>query len=76
MTDIYVIGIGMTTFGRHRDLSLKQLVATAVNEALDDAGIQRSDVEEAHFGNCIQGYMEDQHMIRGHSILLEQGFQG
>lgn len=74
--NIYIIGIGMTPFGRHLDKSLKQLTAAAVDEALRDAQLDRGAVEEIHFGNCVQGYMEGQHMIRGHSIFLEQGFQG
>ncbi|MCG8671853.1 MAG: thiolase family protein [Pseudomonadales bacterium] len=76
MTAIYIVGVGMTPFGRHLDKSLKQLCASAVNEALVDANITRESIEEIHFGNCIQGYMEGQHMIRGHSIFLEQGFGG
>ncbi len=74
--NIYIIGAGMTPFGRHLDQSLKQLAAAAVQEALHDAQLERSAIEEIHFGNCVQGYMEGQHMIRGHSIFLEQGFQG
>lgn len=66
----------MTPFGRHLDQSLKQLAGRAVSLALADAGLQRSDIQEIHFGNCVQGYMEGQHMIRGHAIFLEQGFQG
>lgn len=71
----YVIGVGMTPFGRHPHYSLKQLAAQAVAKALQDANLQRSDIQEIHFGNCVQGFLEGQHMIRGHSIFLEQGFQ-
>ncbi|HVL01786.1 MAG TPA: thiolase family protein, partial [Dongiaceae bacterium] len=74
--NLYIVGIGMTTFGRHRDLSLKQLTAIAVQEALQDAVVDRNAIDEIHFGNCVQGYMDGQHMIRGHAIFLEQGFQG
>jgi acetyl-CoA acyltransferase len=73
---IFIIGIGMTPFGRHLHLSLKQLVAAAVDEALQDAQLERTAIEEIHFGNCVQGYMEGQHMIRGQAIFLQQGFQG
>lgn len=76
MTDICIVGVGMTRFGRHPDKTLKQLSAAAVDEALADAGLQPSQIEEIHFANCIQGYMDGQHMIRGHAIFLEQGFQG
>ncbi|HET8706689.1 MAG TPA: thiolase family protein, partial [Pseudomonadales bacterium] len=75
-TDIYIVGIGMTPFGRHQDKSIKQLVASAIYNALQDADISREQIQEAYYGNCVQGYMEGQHMIRGHAILLEQGFQG
>ena len=76
MTDIFIIGVGMTRFGRHPDKSLKQLSALAVDEALQDAQLQRHQVQEIQFANCVQGYMDGQHMIRGHAIFLEQGFQG
>ncbi|MCW5611784.1 MAG: thiolase family protein [Rubrivivax sp.] len=76
MDNIFIVGIGMTAFGRHLSSSLKQLTASAVQEALQDAGLNRSAVEEIHFANCVQGHMEGQHMIRGHAIFLEQGFQG
>lgn len=76
MRDIYIIGVGMTHFGRRLDKSIKQLSADAVNEALTDSHLTRDQIEEIYFGNCIQGYMEGQHMIRGHSVFLEQGFGG
>lgn len=76
MDRLYIIGVGMTPFGRHPQHSLKQLAATAVQHALRDADLERSAIEEIHFGNCVQGYMDGQHMIRGHSIFLEQGFGG
>ncbi|MBV1919467.1 MAG: thiolase family protein, partial [Pseudomonadales bacterium] len=70
MPNIYVVGVGMTPFGRHMDKTIKQLVANAVNDALTDAGVERQQIQEAYYGNCVQGYMDGQHMIRGHSILL------
>ena len=76
MTAVYVIGVGMTPFGRHPEQTLKQLAGAAATKALQDAGVERSAIEEIHFANCVQGYMDGQHMIRGHSLFLEQGFQG
>jgi acetyl-CoA acetyltransferase len=76
MTDICIVGIGMTCFGRHPNQSLKLLAAQAINEALNDAQLSRQQIQEIHFANCVQGYMDGQHMIRGHIVLLEQGFQG
>ena len=76
MMDIFIIGVGMTRFGRHPHLSLKQLSTLAVEDALQDAQLQHHQINEIHFANCVQGYMDGQHMIRGHAIFLEQGFQG
>ena len=76
MEAVYIIGIGMTRFARHLNSSLKQLTHEAVTEALNDGGLNHAHINEIYFGNCIQGYMEGQHMIRGQSIFLEQGFSG
>lgn len=76
MQDIYIVGVGMTHFGRHLDLSEKQLTAQSVEEALRDAVCDRKTIGAAFFGNCGQGYMRGQHMIRGQVALLPLGLQG
>ena len=69
MNDIYVIGVGMTPFGRHLDLDMKALTRHAVEAALTDAAVQKEQLEAAFFGNTSQGHMEGQHMIRGQIAL-------
>lgn len=76
MTDVYLAGTAMTRFGRHLDRSLKSLTHEAVNGALVDAGCQVDQVGAAFFGNCVQGHMEGQSMIRGQIALRDAGFQG
>jgi acetyl-CoA acetyltransferase len=76
MRDVYIVGVGMTHFGRHLDLSDKQLTAQAVGDALRDAGCEHQAVGAAFYGNCGQGYMQGQHMIRGQVALLPLGLQG
>lgn len=76
MENIYIVGVGMTPFGRHLDKSMKQLTAWAVEDALKDANCDRKHVQAAFFGNCTQGHFEGQHMIRGHVALLPLGFDG
>lgn len=70
---IYVVGVGMTPFGRHPDLDVKQLTCRAINEALSDASVDRSAIESAFFANATQGHMEGQHMIRGEIALRNMG---
>ena len=76
MQEIYIVGVGMTPFGRHLDKSLKQLSQWAVDDAIVDAGCERKDVQVVFFGNSVQGYMEGQLFIRGQVALLPQGFDG
>lgn len=76
MENVYIVGVGMTPFGRHMDKSLKRLAAWAVEDALTDAGCNRKHVQAAFFGNTTQGHFDGQHMIRGHVALLPLGFDG
>jgi acetyl-CoA acetyltransferase len=70
---VYILGVGMTTFGRHPDLSVKQLTRWAVNEALEDAQVGSSAVKAVYFANATQGHMEGQHMVRGEIALRSMG---
>jgi acetyl-CoA acetyltransferase len=66
---VYVIGVGMTVFGRFLDRSIKDLSRSAVLEALADAGCGVQDVGAAFFANSGQGYHEGQITIRGQVAL-------
>ena len=76
MEDIYVIGVGMTPFGKLQDLSVKELTRQAVAGALQDAGCGVRDLDGAFFANAVQGHMEGQHIIRGQIALRGMGIQG
>lgn len=73
MEDIFIVGVGMTPFGRHPDKDIKQLTREATGAALVDAGIRQDDLQAAFFGNTSQGHMEGQHMIRGQIALRAMG---
>jgi acetyl-CoA acyltransferase len=73
---VFIVGVGMTTFGRHLDKSLKNLAGWAIEDALKDAGIERREIGAAFFGNSMQGHMQGQHCIRGQVALLPTGLQG
>ncbi len=75
MSDVYVVGAGMTPLGKHLDKSVKQLTAWSVDAALADAGIDRSKIEAAWFCNTRQGALEGQHGIRGQCSLRAYGFE-
>jgi acetyl-CoA acyltransferase len=75
MSNIYIVGAGMTPLGRHLDKSVKQLTALAVDAALADAGTSREAIGAAWFSNTRQGALEGQHGIRGQCALRAYGFE-
>lgn len=74
MIEIFVAGVSMTHFGKHVDLSVKDLTRMAVLDALKDAGGSLSDVDVAFFGNVTQGPLEGQTSIPGQIALRSMGF--
>jgi acetyl-CoA acetyltransferase len=76
MEEIFVVGAGMTPFGRMLDLDIKTLTRMATESALADAGLALTDVKAAFFANVGQGHMEGQHMIRGEIALRSMGLGG
>lgn len=75
MDKVYVVGIGMSPFGRFEEETIKSLTRTAVEAALADAGARQEDVGAAFFGNVSQSYMEGQHMVPGQVALRGMGFE-
>lgn len=75
MSDVYVVGVGMTPFGRFLDRSVKSLTREAVEAALVDAGIGQEAVGAAFFANATQSPIEGQHMVGGQIALRDMGFE-
>lgn len=76
MMDVYLVGVGMTKFGRLQEHSVKDIAADAVGAALFDAGIGAEAIEAAYFANATQGALEGQYMIPGQVALREMGIEG
>lgn len=75
MSEVYIVGVGMTPLGKHLALSVKQLTAQAVRAALADAQCQQAEIESAWFSNTRQGVLEGQHGIRGQCALRAMGIE-
>ena len=73
MRDVYVIGVGMTKFGKHMDKNMKTLAAEAVNRALEHAGMEQKHIQTAVVGNAYQGLVTGQESIRGQVVLRAMG---
>ncbi|MEE8456664.1 MAG: thiolase family protein [Acidimicrobiia bacterium] len=70
MTDVHVVGVGMTRFGKHPDKDATDLGAAALLEAVADAGIDPRIIESAYVGHVFQG------MVTGQRILAQVGLAG
>ncbi len=76
MRDAYIIGVGMTRFAKHWELGIKDLAAEAYRKTLEDAGIDKDDIEAAWFSNSGWGSGGGQHSIRGQVALRPVGLDG
>ncbi|MEO1997713.1 MAG: thiolase family protein [Planctomycetaceae bacterium] len=75
MSDVFVIGVGMTAFGKFPNRSVKDLTRDSVEQALRDAGCNIADIEAAWFSNTTQRVMEGQYLIPGQIALGAMGFE-
>src|SRR5258707_5342962 len=75
MSKVYIVGVGMTPFGKFLDRSIKDLSRMAVAAALADAGAAKADVQAAFCANATQSSLEGQHMVGGQIALRDMGFE-
>lgn len=64
MRDVAVIGVGMIPFGKYRDKTLAEIAWPAVKAAMEDAGVQRKDVQAAYCGTALGGMMSGQRVLK------------
>ena len=69
--DVYIVGIGMTKFGRYPDRSVPDLGAEAALDALDDSGLKIQDMQALYSGNLMQASA-----MVGQRILQQIGMTG
>ena len=72
----YVLGVGMTRFGKHVERTMKSLAGEAVTGALEDAALAPHAVAAAFVGNAVQGLLTGQECVRGQIVLRECGLGG
>ncbi|MGD9665636.1 MAG: thiolase family protein [Novosphingobium sp.] len=72
----YVVGVGMTPFGRHLDRTHTSLVQEAVALALKDAGIEASEIESTVYGTVVQGFFAGEMSIPSQFALRPMGISG
>jgi len=73
MRNVYIVGVGMTRFGKYQDRNMKSLATEAVDAALKHADLERKDIQVAAVGNAYQGLVTGQESIRGQVALRSMG---
>jgi acetyl-CoA acyltransferase len=73
---VAIVGIGMTSFGKFLDRSVRSLSEEAVRIALEDAGITADRVDRVYFGNAAAGLITGQEMVRAQAALRFTGLMG
>ena len=76
MRPVYVLGVGMTKFGKYIEKSLKDLSFEAAWNAIHDSGIRANEIEMAFFANAYAGLITGQESIRGQTVFREIGLMG
>lgn len=60
MRKVYVVGAGATKIDEHWELSLRDLMVQASEKAINDAGIEKKDIEAIYVGNMSSGPLQGQ----------------
>ncbi len=69
MSTVLIAGVGMTSFGKHEGVALEQLGATALLEALADAGLEPSEIDAAYSSNVLGGGAAGQRVLERVGLL-------
>lgn len=75
MEKVYVVGVGMSPFGRFPAATVKSMTKAAVSAALANSAAGIDDIGAAFFGNATQSFLEGQHMVPGQIALRDMGFE-
>ncbi|KJH76759.1 MULTISPECIES: thiolase family protein [unclassified Pseudomonas] len=76
MNDIYVVGVGMTPFGRLLERSVYDMVGEAVGLALQDAGATNADIGSVYYSTMTNGMLQGQTGIPGPIAMRRLGIEG
>lgn len=75
MRDVFIIGVGMTPFGKHADRSLRDLGREACLKAIRDAGIHPKQIEAGFCGNALAPAIQGETGV-GQNVFWEVAING
>ena len=75
MREVYIIGAGMTQFGKHPARSLRSLGFEACLNALRDAGVKPKEIQAGYCGNALASALQGETGV-GQNVFWEAGISG
>jgi acetyl-CoA acetyltransferase len=75
MENIYIIGLSMIRFNKYPDRGVQDMSHEVTRLALEDAGLDKKDLQAAFFSNTFWGMFDNQHSIRGEVALRSMGIE-
>lgn len=75
MEKVYIIGLGMIRFNKYPDRDVRDMAHEVTRLALEDAGLDKKQLEAAFFSNTFWGMFSNQHSIRGEVVLRSMGVE-
>lgn len=75
MENVYIIGLGMIRFNKYPDRGVRDMAHEVIRLALEDACLDKEDLQAAFFSNTFWGMFDNQHSIRGEVALRSMGIE-
>lgn len=72
MRDVYIVGVGMTQFGKHPDRSLRDLGYEACMNAFKDSKVKPKQIESGYCGNALAPVIQGETGV-GQNVFWEAG---
>jgi acetyl-CoA acyltransferase len=76
MRKVFIIGVGMSNFGKFLNMSLEELGRIAIWRALGDAGIDAKDIQIVYVANSVYPLISGKGGQIGQVVLAASGFGG
>ena len=73
MDNIYIVGIGKIRFNKYPTETVRSMAEQSINLALDDAGLNKTDLQAVYFANSFWGMFDKQDSIRGQVVMRGMG---
>ena len=63
MKEVFIIGTGMIPVGKYPDTDLGELGASAIQDALQQAQVDKSEIGALYIGNMLSGMLSQQQLV-------------